>query len=729
MAVPVVSVVVPVRNGEQHLTTCLHDIVAQTLRDIEVIVVDDASTDATPAIIDGFAAADSRVRRLSGADSGGAGAARNAGLAAASGRYLAFLDSDDRFSPTLLEELSAKAAADDADIVATRFRVADERTGQIVPVEWGLRLSHFPNKTPFGPGALGDWLFLAVSPAPWNKLFNADFVARADLRFQELRRTNDLFFSTAAMAMARRISYVETYGVDYRVGHESLQGTLDKSPLDFAEALRAIRQRLVALNEWPRLERAFVNLAVEVSLTALRKAGTVGGFEIVHQALRDGLLDEFGVTGRSPEYFLRRSYSDEVAAIGQASSADLVFGRMQRAEAHAAAARAEARTAVRSLIALPAATASVEAHATTSPVQALPVTGPEPGVPDVSVIVPVHNTQFYLSDCLASIQRQPGLLLEIICVDDGSTDASGALLSGIARLDKRVKVLTLPHAGQSIARNAALDVARGRYVCFVDSDDFWRMDALADLVARADAEQLDVLGFDAESVRGAGVSERRWSRMANYYQRPGDYQQVASGPGQTARMKAREHYRASACLYLTRRALLERAHVRFQPGISYEDNLFTFRLMLAAQRTAHLPLQFYARRLRPDSIMGQASRSIAARGYFVCAVEMFRLLHGRKFEPEVATQLGAVVHRVLQQATDQAVRLDHELVAELGQVDQAADAQILHRLLLEAQAATMRRPTKRRPSPSAPTGWSGLARRLRRRIGDLVRGLSRRRRR
>lgn len=716
---PAVSVIVPVRNGERRLRDCLSSITAQTLTDLEVIVVDDGSTDSTAAIIDAVAATDARVHRLAGPAVGSAGAARNAGLARATGDYLAFLDGDDRFAPTLLEELHDKAVADDADIVLTRFRIVDESTGDVAPVEWGVRLRHFPRRTPLAADALGDHLFLAVNPAPWNKLFKADFIARTGLRFQQLRRTNDLYFTALAMAQAQRISYIESYGIDYVIGQgTSLQSTLHESPLDFVEALRAIRDELEHLGRWPDLERAFVNLVVEVGLTGLRKAGTAASFATVHEALRDDVLPRFGVTGRADDYFLRRDYPAQLAAIEQRTTAELLFDRLRRVEQQAAADRAETHATLLSLMASGPAAGQSDA----APADVTDAGDVTPDGPDVSVIIPVHNTAGYLQACLDSILGQTGARIEVICADDGSTDSSAALLARIAATDDRVRVLTLPHGGQSVARNAALRQARGRYLCFVDSDDFWRIDALAELVARADADELDLLGFDAESLREPGVGDRRWRRMATFYQRPGDYTEVATGPVLLTRMNTRKHYRASACLYLARRSLIDRAGIRFRPGISHEDNLFTFQVMLAARRAAHLPVRLYGRRLRPDSIMGTASRAVAARGYFVCAVEMFRLVHGRRFEPEVAEQVGAVIYRVLQQARDQAVRLGVDLVTQLGRLDPGADAQALHRLLIDAHAeAKFRHPAAVAGPPPPAIDLRRIAGGVRRRMRRLLR--------
>ncbi len=192
---PAVSVVVPVHNGERYLQECLRSIAVQTLTDLEVIVVDDGSTDRTAEIVDAFAADDPRFRRLPGPATGSAGDARNAGLDQATGRYLSFLDADDFFAPSMLATLHAKAELDDAQVVICKFRVLDERTGDANPVSWPLRLEQLPETTPFAARDASDGLFLATNPAAWNKLFCADYIRATGLRFQSLHRTNDAFFT------------------------------------------------------------------------------------------------------------------------------------------------------------------------------------------------------------------------------------------------------------------------------------------------------------------------------------------------------------------------------------------------------------------------------------------------------------------------------------------------------------------------------------------------------
>ena len=91
--------------------------------------------------------------------------------------------------------------------------------------------------------------------------------------------------------------------------------------------------------------------------------------------------------------------------------------------------------------------------------------------PQVSVVVPVYNVEKYLARCLDSLIAQTERNLEIICVDDGSTDGSAAILADYAAKDPRIQVMTQPNAGQAVARNRGMDAATGEFLCFVDSDD------------------------------------------------------------------------------------------------------------------------------------------------------------------------------------------------------------------------------------------------------------------
>ena len=114
--VPLVSVIVPVYNSAKYLVECLDSILNQTLTEIEVICIDDGSTDESLRILERYASCDSRVHILK-QENKGAGAARNLGLAVAKGKYLSFLDSDDLFYPNMLKHAYLNAEKYSSDIV------------------------------------------------------------------------------------------------------------------------------------------------------------------------------------------------------------------------------------------------------------------------------------------------------------------------------------------------------------------------------------------------------------------------------------------------------------------------------------------------------------------------------------------------------------------------------------------------------------------------------------
>ncbi len=116
---PRVSVIVPVYNAQSHLRQCLDSITGQTLREIEIFCVDDGSTDGSAQILEEYRGRDSRLHVIR-QENAGAGAARNRGLAEASGEYLSFLDADDFFEPDMLESAYERAVSGNAQIVVFR---------------------------------------------------------------------------------------------------------------------------------------------------------------------------------------------------------------------------------------------------------------------------------------------------------------------------------------------------------------------------------------------------------------------------------------------------------------------------------------------------------------------------------------------------------------------------------------------------------------------------------
>lgn len=289
-----VSIVMPVYNGAAWLPTCLDDVLAQTMGDFELIVVDDASSDETPRILADYATRDTRLKVLTHASNLYAGVSRNDGMDVATGEYLLFLDADDRFEPALLQTVVARADASSADVVLFGADELDSASGQRRPNRFFLNADALPSQRPFCAAGAAQTIFQVCTPEPWTKLFRRSFVEGEGLRFQDLSNTNDLYFSVMALAKARCIDVCDETLTHHRVGTgSSIQDRKSSQPLAFLDALRAVRGELEAADLLPALRVSFANLAL---FHCLYNSGAPADWSRV--------FDEMGVTGlRRSEFY------------------------------------------------------------------------------------------------------------------------------------------------------------------------------------------------------------------------------------------------------------------------------------------------------------------------------------------------------------------------------------------------------------------------------------------
>ena len=209
----------------------------------------------------------------------------------------------------------------------------------------------------------------------------------------------------------------------------------------------------------------------------------------------------------------------------------------------------------------------------------------------ISVIIPVYNVSSFLPRCLDSVLRQEHIL-EIILVDDGSTDDSGSLCDRYAAKDSRVTVIHKENGGLSSARNAGLDMARGKYVAFVDSDDFLEEDCYRLLLSAAKAHNAPLVCAGRFDLDG-GTGERK----------PGlcpERDEVIDGKELAKRIFTWDHVDSAAWDKLYARRLFE--GIRYPEGMICEDVPVTYRLALRAGRAAMVPKPLYNYYHRPGSI-------------------------------------------------------------------------------------------------------------------------------
>jgi glycosyltransferase involved in cell wall biosynthesis len=295
---PKVSVIVPVYNAEKYLRSCLESIFKQTLQEIEIICVDDGSADASMDILQEYAHRDPRMTVLTTGKNQYAGAARNMGMAVATGEYLSFLDSDDFFEPDMLEAAYLRAKAQDADIVLYDADLYVQGSGSFLSVSWILNQPSLPEKPFFSVKDIPDWIFLISSPAPWNKLFRRTFVKEQGLLFQQIHSCNDLYFSFSAMAFASRITVVNRVLMHYSTGNSaSLQGSSTKDPMDLYRAIDALGQELKKRGLFSALKRSFINKALVSLMKSLMAVKRQDIFEQMCSFLLAKGFDALEITG------------------------------------------------------------------------------------------------------------------------------------------------------------------------------------------------------------------------------------------------------------------------------------------------------------------------------------------------------------------------------------------------------------------------------------------------
>ena len=248
--------------------------------------------------------------------------------------------------------------------------------------------------------------------------------------------------------------------------------------------------------------------------------------------------------------------------------------------------------------------------------------------PKVSVVIPVYNTEAYVEQTLRSIMGQTLRDIELIVINDGSTDGSLSALELIATGEGRIRLYTQPNKGLSETRNAGIDRARGEFIYFMDSDDLLEPDALERCYERCQSDRLDFVFFDAESF-GAAASDAAWFdyRRAKYFGT-----EVCDGTDLLRRMLALHCYRASACLSFIRTAYLRGLGLRFYPGILHEDELFTPQLYLGASRAGGIERSFFKRRIHGDSIMGRGFSRRNLEGY-TTVLQLIRTLTTQILHP------------------------------------------------------------------------------------------------
>lgn len=330
---PKVSVIVPVYNTESYLEQCIQSIRAQDLVDFEAIFVDDGSDDRSVSIIESAVAEDARFQ-LFHQDHKSAGAARNKGIDASKGKYLLFLDSDDWIDSDMLSVLVANAERYDSDMVVSGAYEFDDNKGTERYATWMYHYDQLPH-SPFSWHDIPGRIFTAFPSLVWNKLFRRQFVIDEGIRFQEIPRSNDVYFMGLSSLTAKRISAVDNGYIHHRLSNPtSCQATKDFYPHGFLEARIALQAELKRRGlygdegEQLHVKTDFLNQALRTTMHMLGSFKNADSFQGTCEVLfpEGGSRSALGFEELDDDAYRNQTQLKMYKALAEAEDGERLFG-------------------------------------------------------------------------------------------------------------------------------------------------------------------------------------------------------------------------------------------------------------------------------------------------------------------------------------------------------------------------------------------------------------------
>lgn len=290
---------------------------SQTFKDMEIICVDDGSTDESLKIIKKYRDVDNRIILISQKNSG-AGAARNRGHSIARGEYLSFLDSDDFFEPNMIEEAYNCCKETNSDFCVFRsdsYSVSDDLFAK---TPWTIRKELLPDEKVFSiKDVKGDIFKLFVGWA-WDKLYSSAFIKENKILFQEIRTSNDMYFVFSALIKAERISVIDNVLAHHRRGKGTLATTREVSWQCFYEALIKLKEQFVEWDMLETIEKDFINYCLHASLWNVNSLSGKAREDLFHK-LKGEWFEEFGIKGKTDSYFYNKDEYEQYKRIVRSS--------------------------------------------------------------------------------------------------------------------------------------------------------------------------------------------------------------------------------------------------------------------------------------------------------------------------------------------------------------------------------------------------------------------------
>lgn len=300
-----ISIVVPVYNSSKYLKECLDSLLNQTYKNLEILCVNDGSKDNSLDILNDYSKQDGRIKVFTKENEGkGAASARNLGLRNATGDYVLFLDSDDFFECTMVEEVVSKALDKNADVVIYRAQWFDDKTKCVTKMYEPIELQHVPCNDPFCYKDIPDKIFQVGDLIAWNKMYKMELIKKYDLKFEPIPISDDQYLPALAMVFAERITYIDKVFVNYRFNTGSSQcDNQPKHPEAGFVATYSIVAKMREYGVYDDVKKSYLNMAVRLMREYFDKMQTYENIKFLYDKYINDVFPMLDVVNLPEDYF------------------------------------------------------------------------------------------------------------------------------------------------------------------------------------------------------------------------------------------------------------------------------------------------------------------------------------------------------------------------------------------------------------------------------------------
>lgn len=223
---------------------------------------------------------------------------------------------------------------------------------------------------------------------------------------------------------------------------------------------------------------------------------------------------------------------------------------------------------------------------------------------DVTVIIPVYNTEEFVEESILSVLSEKELNVELLLIDDGSTDGSAKIIDYYADQNLSVKAFHQPNKGLSSARNLGLENASGKYICYLDSDDYYIPGKLAQAFHLCEEKKLDLLFMTYMNFFNDNLAKEKWNiHRTEQVMRRGRYpQEPVTGIELLNSFQEQDEFSVMVCMQMAKRSMIEEHHIRYIDDIIFEDAPYTYQVVLHSKRAMACNEALFRRRIRDNSL-------------------------------------------------------------------------------------------------------------------------------